>query len=243
MAKLHDDWTVFPHGPVERIDDGILSVEGEIHMPLGRFPRRMTVVALSGGRTVVFSPVCLGERAMRDIESLGTPTFMVVPNGFHRLDARPWKRRYPAIKAVCPPGARKRVEEAVPVDATTDVLADPDVDFVIAEGTREGEGAMVVRREAGTTLVINDLISNVRHPKGIGANIMARLFGFGVKHPRMAREVKWLLVRDKPALAAQLRGWADDESLRRIIVSHGDIIDRAPGEVLRAVAASLVWPR
>ena len=239
MASLHDDWKVFPHGPVERIDDGILSVEGEIRMPLGRFPRRMTVVALSGGRTVVFSPVCLAERAMDDIESLGAPTFMVVPNGFHRLDARPWKQRFPSIKVVCPPGAKERVEKAVPVDATTDVLADADVDFVIAKGCREAESALVVRREAGTTMVINDLISNVRHPKGIGANIMARLFGFGVHGPRIAREVKWLLVKDKPALAMQLRAWADDATLRRMIVSHGDIIDRAPGEVLRSVASSL----
>jgi hypothetical protein len=238
MTKLHDEWTVFPHGAVERIDDGILSVEGEIVMPLGRFPRRMTVVALTGSRSVVFSPVCLNERAMGDIESLGTPAFMVVPNGFHRLDARPWKLRYPNIKVVCPPGARERVEKAVAVDATRDVLADPAVDFVVADGMGEAEAALIVRRQAGTTVVINDLISNVRHPRGIGANIMARLFGFGVHGPRMAREVRWLFVKDKAALAKQLRAWADIPRLERLIVSHGDIVDR-PQEALRAVALTL----
>ena len=45
MAKFHDRWAVLPHGPVQAIDDGILSVEGEIRMPFGRFPRRMTVGA------------------------------------------------------------------------------------------------------------------------------------------------------------------------------------------------------
>ena len=45
MPKFHTEWTVFPHGPVEMIDDGILTVQREIRMPLGRFPRRMTVVA------------------------------------------------------------------------------------------------------------------------------------------------------------------------------------------------------
>jgi len=239
MAKLHDEWTVFPHGPVERVDDGILSVEGEIHMPLGRFPRRMTVVALTGGRTVVFSPVCLNERAMRDVESLGTPAFMVVPNGFHRLDARPWKTRYPEIIVICPPGARTRVEQAVPVDATTDVLADPDADFLIAGGMGEAEGALLVRREAGATLILNDLISNVRHPRGLGANIMARLFGFGVNGPQMAREVRWLFVKDRAALAAQLRRWAQIEDLRRLIVSHGDIIGDQPRETLRDIALTL----
>jgi len=239
MAKLHDEWTVFPHGPVERTDDGIFSVAGEIRMPLGRFPRRMTVVALTGGRTVVFSPVCLNERAMRDVESLGSPAFMVVPNGFHRLDARPWKTRYPEIIVICPPGARTRVEQAVPVDATTDVLADPDADFLIAGGMGEAEGALLVRREAGATLILNDLISNVRHPRGLGANIMARLFGFGVHGPQMAREVRWLFVKDKAALAAQLRRWAQIEDLRRLIVSHGDIIGDQPRETLRDIALTL----
>jgi len=239
MAKFHTKWTVFPHGPVERIDEGILSVEGEIHMPLGRFPRRMTVVALNGGGTAVFSPVALHERAMRDIESLGAPSFLIVPNGFHRLDSRIWKQRYPDMKVISPPGAKARVEEAVPVDATTDILADANVDLIIAAGTREAESALIVRRRAGTTLVINDLMSNIRHPKGIGANIMARIFGFGVKRPQMAREVKWLLVKDRPALAKQLRGWAEIADLQRVIVSHGDILEESPEESLRAVALTL----
>jgi len=238
MAKLYDEWRVFPHGPVERIDDGILGVEGEIRMPLGRFPRRMTVVALRDGRTVVFSPVALDARAMRGIESLGTPAFMVIPNRFHRLDAGAWKKRYPTIKAICPPGARKRVEEAVPVDATTDIFDDDSTDFVVVDGTRGSESALLVRRPAGTTLVLNDMISNIRHPKGLGANIMARLFGFGVRRPQMAREVKWLLVKDKAALAAQLRGWAKISDLRRLIVSHGEIIDQ-PADALNSVALTL----
>ena len=102
----------------------------------------------------------------------------------------------------------------------------------------EAEAALLVRRQAGTTLVINDLISNVRHPRSIGANIMARLFGFGVHGPRMAREVRWLFVEDKAALAKQLRAWAAIPELRRLILSHGDIIDR-PQEALRAVALTL----
>jgi hypothetical protein len=239
MPKFHTRWTVFPHGPVEEIDDGLLSVEGEIHMPLGQFPRRMTIAALEGGRTAVFSPVALHEPAMHRIEELGTPAFLIIPNGFHRLDSRIWKQRYPAIKVLCPPGARRRVEQAVAVGATTDILHDEAVRFVIVKGTREAESALLVRRKAGTTLVLNDIISNIRHPKGLGANIMARLFGFGVKRPQMAREVRWLLVKDKAALAVQLRGWADDPSLKRLIVSHGEIIDEHPETVLRSIALTL----
>jgi hypothetical protein len=238
MPGFHTKWTVFPHGPVETIDDAILSVEGEIRMPLGTFPRRMTIAALADGSTVVFSPVALHEPAMQELEALGPPRFMVVPNGFHRFDARVWKQRYPAVKVLCPPGARKRVEQVVAVDATSDVLGDDAVTFIITDGTRRAESALLIRRNRGSTLVINDLISHIRRPKGIGANIMTRLFGFGLKRPQMAREVRWLLVNDNAALARQLRHWAAIPDLKRIIVSHGEMIDR-PRETLKAIADSL----
>ena len=238
MPKFHTRWTVYPHGPVEQIDRGLFCVDGEIHMPLGRFPRRMTIVQLDGGRTAVFSPVAVHEPEMREIEKLGTPAFTIVPNGFHRLDSRIWKERYPETKVICPPGAKARVEEAVAVDATSDVLGDTGVKLVVVPGLAEGESALIVRRYGRTTLVLNDVISNVRHPKGLGANIMARLFGFGVHGARMAREVKWLFVKDRKALAAQLREWAAMPDLVRIIPSHGEIIDH-PAAVLNRVADDL----
>lgn len=238
MPKFHTRWTVYPHGPVEQIDGGLFCVDGQIHMPFGRFPRRMTIVVLHDDRTVVFSPVALHEPEMREIEKLGAPAFMIVPNGFHRLDSRIWKERYPETKVICPPGAKERVEEAVAVDATSDVLGDTGVKFVIVPGFGGAESALLVRREGRTTLVLNDLISNVRHPQGLGANIMARLFGFGVHGPRMAREVKWLFVKDKKTLAAQLREWAAIPDLIRIIPSHGEIIDQ-PAAVLKRVADDL----
>jgi hypothetical protein len=239
MPRFHTEWTVFPHGPVQTIDDGILCVEGEIRMPLGVFPRRMTVTALRGGGAVVFSPVALHEPAMREIEQFGPPAFLIVPNGFHRLDARIWKQRYPEAKVLCPPGARKRVEQAVAVDAASDVIGDDALDFIIVDGARRAESALMVRRGAGTTLVINDLVSHVRHPRGVGANIMARVFGFGVKRPQMAREVRYLLVDDKAALARQLRHWAAIPDLRRIIVSHGDMIETDPAAVLERIASTV----
>ena len=154
---------------------------------------------------------------------------MVVPNGYHRLDARPWKRRYPHIKVLCPPGARARVEKAVPVDATTDVLRDRAVDFITVAGMGDAESALIVRRKQGTTLFVNDAIANVRHRPAYGAEIMARMFGFGVKQPQVPREVRWFLVKEKRALAEQMRAWAALPDLRRIIPSHGEIIDRPRG--------------
>jgi hypothetical protein len=238
MAKLNHEWKVFPHGPVKTVDDRILTVEGDIPMPLGKFPRRMTVVGLSRNRSAIFSGIPLDEAGMRQVEEVGTPSFLIVPNAHHRLDAAAWKKRYPKIKVICPPAAKKVVSEAIAVNSTKDTLSDKDVDFVVVQGTGYAEGALVVRRGDATTLVVNDIIANVRHPRGLGAKIMARLFGFGVARPQVPRIVKRALVANESQLAEQLRDWSELPGLERLIPCHGDVIDR-PARVLRQIANGL----
>jgi hypothetical protein len=238
MAKLNHEWKILPRGRVKTVDDRIVTVEGEIPMPLGNFPRRMTVVGLSRNRSVIFSAIAVDEAAMREVEAVGKPAFLIVPNGHHRLDAAAWKKRYPKIKVLCPPGAKDKVGEAVPVDSTDDILGEKDVDFVIVAGTGGAEAALVVRRERGTTLVVNDVIANVRNPRGLGAKAMARLFGFGVRHPQVPRVVKRAMVKDRNVLARQLRRWAKLPGLVRVMPSHGDIIDE-PAPVLERLAEEL----
>jgi hypothetical protein len=239
MPAILEKWEVMPHEPLVEIDDGILTVAGEIRMPLGNFPRRMTVVRLRGDRTAIYSAIALDAPEMRRIEAMGRPAFLIVPGDHHRLDARIWKDRYPDIRVIAPPGAREAVEEAVPVDATHDVLDDPDVRLVVMPGTGEHEAALEVRRASGLTIVANDLIANVAHPHGIGAQIMARLMGFGVSEPQIPRVVRHMIVDDKVALAHQFAEWAAEPGLRRILVSHGDVIEGNAAEVLRTLADAL----
>lgn len=239
MPDILEKWQVMPHEPLVEVDNRLLSAAGEIHMPLGVFPRRMTVIGLSGDRTAIYSAIALGEPEMARIEALGRPSFLIVPSDGHRMDARIWKDRYPDMLVITPPGARDGVAEVVPVDATDDVLGDPNVDFTTVPGTGGHESALVVRRPSGTTIVFNDVIGNVAHPKGIGAQIMGRLMGFGVSHPQVPRVIHHKVIDDDAALAGQFEDWAADPALRRIIVSHGDIIEDNPSAVLRALAKDL----
>ena len=239
MPRLNSEWTVGPHGPVERLDEGLLTVAAEIRMPLGNFPRRMTAVALDGNRAAIWSPVPLREEAMRDVEALGAPAFLIVPGAAHRLDIRAWRRRYPDARVICPPGAWRKVEEAVPVDAGLEALQDPDVRLEAVPGTGDAEAAMRIRRGPRTTLVLNDILANVRHPHGLGAQLMARLFGFGVKRPRTPRPVRRMLVQDARALARGFRAWAAEPGLARIVVSHGEVIEEGCADVLAQAAADL----
>jgi hypothetical protein len=239
MPKVNSEWKVEKHGPITPLDDGLATVEGQIRMPLGNFPRRMTLVSLAGGRCAVWSAIAVDEPTVSKIESMGTIAFLVVPNPGHRLDVRAWKARFPAAEVICTPGARKGVEEVIPVEATSDVFRDSAVHLLTVPGLAEKEAALSVERKGRMTLVLNDVLANVRHPHGLGAQIMARVLGFGVRHPRVPRVCRRFYVKDKVATASWLQQWSRDDRLERIVVSHGEVIGDRPREVLADVAADL----
>ncbi len=239
MAKLNDDWVVQPHGQLEELDDGLFTVAGEIKMPIGNFPRRMTIARLADGTTALWSPFPLDDPGMRRLEAIGAPAVLIVPGIAHRLDIRAYRSRYPQARIACAPRARGAVEEAVPVDLVGNALADPEVTLDTAPGVGELEAILWVRRAGRAALVLNDMLANVRHPHGLGAQIMARLFGFGVRHPQMPRIGRKMFVKDSAALGRAFRGWAEEPGLVRVIVSHGDVIVDRPSQVLHAIADDL----
>jgi hypothetical protein len=237
MPKAHDTWKVLPHQPVEKLEDNLWRVQGRLeNMPLLRV---MTLARLGDGRVVVHNAMALDDAAMKEIEAWGEPSFLVVPNGYHRLDAPAFKRRYPGIKVFCPRGARKKVEEVVAVDGTYDEFpADAAVRFEHLDGTREAEGAMIVRSGDAATVVLNDAVFNMPHGEGLTGFIF-RYVTQSTGGPRVSRVAKLFVVKDRAAFAAHLGRLADTPNLRRVIVSHHRTIDERPGDALRAAAATL----
>ena len=238
MTETLSEWKVLPHGELSEIDENILTVTGTIRMPLVQLPRRMTVVRLADRRLVVWSAISLDAAGMRKLEAYGEPAWLVVPNDHHRLDAAAWKRRYPQLRVVAPEGARRKIEEAVPVDATAPDFGDPKVRFVVVRGTRGHEAALLVVNRSGTTLVLNDIVGNIRGATGFGGWLLG-VMGFAGDEPHVPRPIALMLVDDKAALKAQLLEWAAIASLRRILVSHGEPITTEPQQVLRELAGSL----
>lgn len=229
--KPHESWEVLPHGELERLADNLYTVVGQLPMPLGTTPRRMTIARLTRDRLAIYSAIALDERRMAELERLGRPTFLIVPGALHRLDVHPWKARFPDLTVVAPAGARDEIGDVVAIDATVCDLDDPRVHVDAVAGTRDRELAMIVDK----TLVVNDLIFNLPAMKGV-IGLGLRLLGFGPGHPTMPRLMKRRLVADEALVRKQLRAWAG-LGLERILPSHGDAIDD-PGETLRALAAA-----
>lgn len=239
MAGTFQKWTVLPHGKLTAVDDNLLTVVGDLPMPAGDFPRRMTVARLRDGRLVVFSAIALDEAEMKVLEAWGRLSFLIIPNERHRKDARIWKDRYPQMVVVAPPGARKQADEVVPVDATSIDFGDASVRFVVVPGTEEREAALVVETNSGTTLVLNEIIWNVADRPGVGGWLF-HVVGFTGDQPKIPTFVAMKSIKDKPALAAQLRSWAALDGLNRLIVSHGDIVSQHAAQVLRQLADALI---
>jgi hypothetical protein len=238
MPKVNLVWKVLPHGKLTEVDQNILTVTGSIPMPLTNLPRRMTIARLSGKRLVVFSAIALDESSMRVLATYGKPAFLVVPSDKHRLDAKIWKERFPDMLVVAPVGSRKKVEEVVHVDVLAPKFGDPAVEFITVAGTGGHEAALLIHTPNGSTLVLNDLVGNIRKTSGFGGWFL-RMMKFAGDEPQIPRPVQWTLVRDRPALRAQFLKWAALPTLKRILVSHGEPIDIDPAEALRDFAQSL----
>ncbi len=240
MAKPFEQWTVLPHGKLTRIEDNILTVTGLLNMPpMGQVERRMTVVRLRDGNAVVYSAVSLDEPEMAALEAFGMPAYLVVPSDIHRMDVRPWKARYPSITVVAPAHAREKVEELAHVDATSVELPDPSVRIVTVPGTGERELALIVRSTAGTTLVLNDIIFDLANRPGLKGWLFEKI-GMTGDRPHIPPPVRMREVKDARALSAQLKTWAGMPDLKRVVISHGDIIASDPAGVLHRIALELV---
>jgi hypothetical protein len=233
---VHTEWTVMPHGPIERLTENFWRVRGELaRMPIGRV---MTLARRSDGTVVIHNAIALEEPMMAEIEAWGRPGTILVPNRFHRLDAPAFAARYPDARVLCPAGARKKVAQVVRVDGDFgDFPADADVSLAHLDGTRDREGVLEVRSTDGTSIVVNDVLFNLPPMPGL-PGLFFRLDA-AVGRLRVSRVSRLLLVGDRAAFRAHLERLASRPDLRRVIVSHGDMVSDDPSAALRAAAAEL----
>lgn len=237
MAKANTTWNVLPHQPIEKLTENLWRVEGDVAgMPLKRV---MTVAKRSDGDLVVHNAIALEPAAMAELDAWGKVRYLIVPNGWHRLDARIFQDRYPSAAVYCPSGSRKKVEEVVAVKGTYEELpADSAVSLTTLDGVGRTEGVMTVQSADGATLVFNDALFNMPHGSGLQGFIFKHITqSSGPLH--VSRIGKLFLVKDRAAFRAHLERLAATPALRRIIVSHHQTVTVSPAETLRAAVAGL----
>lgn len=230
-------WTFDPHGPLEQLSDNLWRVEARLkRTPLCRV---MTVIRRGDGALVVHSAIALEAPAMAKLDSLGPVRYLLVPNRYHRIDAPAFKRRYPEARVLCPATSRRNVAEVVPVDGVYgDYPADEAMRIEMLEGTGEGEGALLVRSSDGVSVVLNDAVFNMKHQPGL-SGLVLRYVTASSGGPRVSRLAQLALVKDREALRAHLLRLAETPGLRRLIVSHHELVSDDAAGALRQAAATL----
>lgn len=238
MAKADTSWKVLKHGPLERLSDNLWRVQGAL--PGMSLERVMTVVRRADGSLLLHSAIALDAAHQTELEALGPVAVLVVPNGWHRLDAPAYKARYPRALVFCPPQARKQVEEVVPVDGTySDYEDDGVVRFEVLDGVNGVEGALLVRSTDGLTVVLNDVVMNMDKKKDLLGYLFTTLLG-SAPGPRVSRLSRLTLVKNQPALRAHLERLAALPDLVRLVVSHEKVSHGAEaGAALREAATYL----
>lgn len=239
MAKGPRPWTVLPHGPMERLEENLWSVEGSNPPPVG-IPRRMAIVRLSDGRLLFHNAIPLDDVSMRAIEAWGTPAFLVVPNDRHRLDAHAYKARYPDLQVLCPAPVAAKVRQAVRVGGHFDrFVDDPACRVEPLDGIKTGEGVLIVHHRRRVTLLFGDALMNLRKPlPGLEGTVLRWLGSMG--GPKLTRLGRWALLRDPAAFARHLDRLAALPGLTRLIFSHGETVDESADEALHQASTRVM---
>src|SRR6185369_9988190 len=103
MVRMHVTWRVLPHRPLAQLSERVWRLEGDLEgMPMRRV---MTIARRGDGGLVVHNAIAADAPTMAAIAKLGEIRALVVPNGFHRLDAKVFHDRFPAAQVICPAGA------------------------------------------------------------------------------------------------------------------------------------------
>lgn len=227
----HDAWLVREHGPIQKLAENLWRVEGAL--PGMSLRRNMTVVRKASGELVIHSAIALEQGALRELESWGTPAYLLIPNRGHTLDAAAYKARFPALKIFTPRGGSDVVREKIkaPVDGGyEDFPSDDEVRLQTLHGVDEGEGAMLVRSADGLTVVLNDCVFNMDRKRDILGFLFTTVMG-SAPGPRVSRFAKLMFIKDQAALRKDLLSLAELPDVQRLIVAHEKV---AAGPAARA---------
>jgi len=211
-------WKARPHEAMLQLADNLWWVRGAI--PGMSLKRVMTVVRLSDGKLLIHSAIAMGPEAQAELEKLGEPSYLIVPNPGHRLDAAAYKQRYPQLRVFAPRGAREKAAQVVTVDGTDDEFpADDTVRFSSLHGVADVEDAMIVTSSDGISVVLCDSMFNMDRKKDVLGFLFTTLFA-SAPGPRVSRLAKLVYVKDKAALRGDFARYAEIADLQRVIVAH-----------------------
>lgn len=223
---------------MREIDDGIWVCDRRFRVAGLEIGTRMTVVQLDDGSLFLHSPVARTPELVKDLDALGPVRHVVAPNLHHHLYVNDYAG-LPGVRLYASPGLAEKRQRRIRFD---EVLSDeaPDawrgqIDQHCFQGAPFMREVAFFHRRSGS-LLLTDLCFNfvecAHGPTRWWLRAMGGLGRFGP--PRHVR----LLLRDRRAArrsADALLAW----DVRRVIVTHGVVLQQSAKRVLREAFAFL----
>jgi hypothetical protein len=192
---------------------------------------RMSVLRLKDGSLLMYSPIPLAPDLKAEVDALGPVRHIVAPNIYHHLSAGDWKEAYPDALLHGARGLEKRRKD-LDIDLELKGEAHPDwaedLDTMFLDGTMLNE--TVFFHPSSRTLVVSDVIENFETSPHWPTRMYLKMGGIHGK-PGLSRPLR-MVFRDKPAARRAIDRMLDWD-FDRIVLAHGDVIERDGRDQLR----------
>ena len=220
--------------PPRELCDGVWVLDRRLlHFGAVLLPSRTTLVRLADGSFVVVSPPPIDRVTVDAINAIGSVRYAVAPNSFHYVFAADFASHYRSAPLLVAPGLLARAPDldATELEQQAPAAWTGALDYTVLGPVRGLSEVLLFHSPTGT-LILTDLAFNMtRYPRrrdrlawrasGIPA-------GFGP-----GRTSRSLLLRDRQ-LARRCLARALEWPIQRIVVAHGEVVDRDAAGRLRS---------
>ena len=190
---------------------------------------RMVTLQLSDGSLLLYSPVELGADDLDAIHAQGDVAFIVAPNRFHYSFFPQACAAFPDARPLGVAGLKGKVGNRFGL-AHSELESVDGLQVLRPGGMPQGE--VILFHEASKTLVVSDLVFNLRN-KGPWTAFFFKYINGCYNRPGTTRIFR-NFIQDKAAFQTSMEE-INDLDFARISLSHGDVIETDAREVFREI--------
>lgn len=199
---------------------------------------RMTVLRRPDGSLILHSPIDIDDALAAELDALGPVAHLLAPNRLHHLYMLGAARRYAEAKTWAAPGLpdkrRELLFDELLGDATPPQLADTIETRLFAGAPLASE--VVCFHGQSRTLIVTDLVLNIHATR----SWLSRLYlqASGAWQRCAQTPLVRASIRDRSAARRSLERMFEWD-FERLIMAHGEIVERDARAVLAAALARL----
>ena len=222
---------------IKLLQEGLYVIEQPFTLYGAELGIRMTIVRTQHNDLWLHSPVRFGENLAAQIATLGTVRYLVSPSKMHRLHLPEWLSAYPQAVHYVPTGMTLHVPGGklpTPLSQIPPKEWQGQLEQLAVQGIPE-LNEVVFFHAATRTLILTDLCFNIREGE-LWTRLMFKLNGAWDRFT--PTRIFQRYIQDRVAFRGSIERilrWDFD----RIIISHGEIIEREGKELFRAAFENL----